>query len=1137
MTNDDKYDEFISKVEEALLDKAQRLYNVWEKDYFKNLFYEDLKIIGGAFTVLEAVSNLPLLLFRKEYNHSQDVKDCDFFWFPYEAKYFAVTDAEIIDRLFLTTRESQRLTENAPDFLRFIHEKEYKFSFLTNKKTQYNSQPIIYCDNSEILIFLLCYLELIKRIKAHGYERIIYSPHTVETISIINDSISVNDDRVANVFSDYCNGNNEILNPKLYQSLGLVNSNNKTTELFKSLKIRLLEIARSTSLTSLGIKLDREEIKRLGVKGHDDIQKAVNVLLSKIFRITDYTSYENSLQKLHLLARFPIIPYLEILLKRNEKIGVAHLVFPVWKSFTFSPRVKIGPKGEYNEHNVVLALLTVDDSHYSDEGFNYKFSRLSRVIRRLEKATSSGENKFSTLVRMIRRLGQVTADTIFYEKFAVKNLQQQAIKAALSQVMARNMSHNIGSHVLSRMVETGTIRNFIASSNQDGSGAVSNKTHQYQGFSFNDSYAEEPENRIASFNSYMKSRMDYLADVTTGVPTVENSKWFIKEVLSGIDKNRLLLDRISGISDFHYRIRFRNSVSRENDNTDEDAIKDHEAVNDLMVSIPNDVLGSHALYIIIENIIRNCAKHGENGDKGYSAETPMNICIDIKEFPEPEGNDLYEVTIYDDSEVAGKVTINQDEEVKYRRFFSEANETLLINRLDKLVFDQNYRLNQSVLENGVLRQGAWGLIEMDASAAYLRKIPVEQIDNDHFDIDLRQSPDSKTSYYPARQFTPRQLNILKAISVDEKYLGYRFLLFKPREVLVIDDNNTYRSLDDKERNILLKHGVLVCDAPGNNGKFVYDPNVIYNHKLVVVISDDPDKIIAKNKTGISERILKINSKHAVNHSALNLLPSDIEGFIAEIWKYYIRGKDYQFYEEYYGLPRVIRKVIKDILKDKVANGCANYSDHGKGYQTDPCDFKEIKYGLINGFMPKEDEIVKGIQFIESVHTKIVILDERIQEYANHGTYKPIEGDVIHVRDIYKKTNIYVPDDVVCNLGAQVYDSAFGAILKVFADHRDASYFVIHLGVIEKLIESQNRRADVTIYDKEHEIKEFLEDIVCSNSNNIDYNKLVIISGRGRPHNLPANTRYLNYSIISQYMIDVRFKYLLSEAVFSARKLH
>jgi len=705
-------------------------------------------------------------------------------------------------------------------------------------------------------------------------------------------------------------------------------------------------------------------------------------------------------------------------------------------------------------------------------------------------------------------------------------LERQATRAAISQVMARNMSHNIGSHVLSRMVETGAIREIIRHLPEGGPSHGMNQ-RQYQGFTINDPYLREPENLIASFNSYMKSRMDYLADVTTGVPTIENSKWFIKEVLAGIDKNRLLLDRISGVSGFHYRIKVNNFVS---------GLLPASPADDLMVSVPNDVLGCHAFYIILENIVRNCAKHGRNGTKGTAAENPLGICIDIRECPVPEGRELYEVTVYDDSEITGDVTVHSpDEKERYEHFFEAGDGPFRVGRLDKLIFDQNYQLNQSILKDGALRQGSWGLIEMDASAAYLRKIPVEEIDSSFFDIDLGQKPESKESYYPAGERLPEALNILKAVAADGKHLGYRLLMYKPREVLIIDANKVSSSLGEAERGELLKSGILVCDVGGQQGKFTYDPRAVYNHKLVVVLSDNSGKIIGNNRTGLSERILTLSGDDPLSRSLVGLLRTDLKGSAEGLWKSYIRNKEFQFYSSYEGI-EIRDEVIDELLEGRATEGSADYYGHGVGYNSSQSDFKEVKYSAVEGFLPELDEVVKGMQFLESIHTKIVVVDERIQEYAKHGTYHTADGDEIKAIKIYKNTGIYVPDESVCKLGSQVFDKQFSKILGVFRDQNDANFFIIHLGIIEKLIESYNRTVSARMYDKETQVKDFLEEVVCSPTG-IDYNRLIIISGRGKPHNLPDDTRYLNYSIVSQYMIDLRFKYLLSEAVFSARKLH
>lgn len=700
-------------------------------------------------------------------------------------------------------------------------------------------------------------------------------------------------------------------------------------------------------------------------------------------------------------------------------------------------------------------------------------------------------------------------------------LNKQSIRSAISQVMARNMSHNIGSHVLSRMVNVDSIRKFINATHSSTS--KSPTENQYKGFLLNNDYAKDSINLIATFNSYLKSRMDFLADITTGVPTVENSKWFYKEVLSGLDKNRLLLDRISGISNFNYKIIakiIRTSEGSiigektENDYALEVNATKYEITDDLMVSIPNDVLGCHAFYIIIENIIRNCVKHGgeDSKNKTGSLENPLHICIDIKECTEPEGNELYEVTVYDNSVISE-------------------------NCLDKLVLDQNTRLNQSILKDGSLRQGSWGLIEMDASAAYLRKIPVEQVDQECFDIDLRQTDYSKKSYYPEDECIPKQLNTLKAVAVEGDHLGYRLFLFKPREILIIDDSDYSENIDEQKRNELLKSGILLCNTSGKKSNFVYDPEKIYNHKLVVIISDKHNnEIIKSNETGLSERILKIKKDDVPNHIALQVFPYDIERFQNEIWKSYIKVKDeYSFYSEYKTI-LIDNDVLDEILDDKETDGFANYYGHGERYEDDEDNFNEITYSAVEDFLPRsEKDVVKGMQFIDSIHNRIVILDERIQEYAKNGNYKPKDGDDIPINVIYKNTKVFVPNEKVCNLGKQNFDENLDNILSVFNSERTANFFIIHLGIIEKLIESFNRKNNTNLYNKDTGIQFFLETIICK-PYHIDYNKLVVISGRGKPHNLPGNTRYLNYSIISQYMIDLRFKFLLSEAIYSARRV-
>src|SRR5215213_10449849 len=78
-----------------------KLYDHSKTPEFSDLFFNELGIIGGAFSVLEAHSKEPLLLFRKTKNEHPDVLESDFFWFPYEGKVYDEKDAIVIETQFL----------------------------------------------------------------------------------------------------------------------------------------------------------------------------------------------------------------------------------------------------------------------------------------------------------------------------------------------------------------------------------------------------------------------------------------------------------------------------------------------------------------------------------------------------------------------------------------------------------------------------------------------------------------------------------------------------------------------------------------------------------------------------------------------------------------------------------------------------------------------------------------------------------------------------------------------------------------------------------------------------------------------------------------------------------------------------
>jgi hypothetical protein len=162
----------------------------------------------------------------------------------------------------------------------------------------------------------------------------------------------------------------------------------------------------------------------------------------------------------------------------------------------------------------------------------------------------------------------------------VQEALKHATRAAISQVMARNMSHNIGSHVMNHLIEGRQIMEIELSKQI-------NQVNSYVSGCFNLSEEELSVScQLANFNHYIKCRMDYLSEVTFGVPTMQTTKKIHAEVYRDFDKVRLLLNNISGINNFCYHLCFKYNGK-------------YCCTEDVSVAFPSDLLGVQAFYNIL----------------------------------------------------------------------------------------------------------------------------------------------------------------------------------------------------------------------------------------------------------------------------------------------------------------------------------------------------------------------------------------------------------------------------------------------------------------------------------------------------------------------------------------------------------
>ena len=307
--------------------------------------------------------------------------------------------------------------------------------------------------------------------------------------------------------------------------------------------------------------------------------------------------------------------------------------------------------------------------------------------------------------------GHCVREIWLYESSA--RLKETAVRLAASSVMSRNLSHNFGSHVLSKLSQP--LQSIFSVGEKD----------PYQGL-FTD-ISKDPFHQVAWFNSYLRNRMDYISDVAYCPPSFLTTRQVYKDLLFGLDRTRLMLNHISGLEqNFRFNL---------------DVLFDFEghSCQDLEVAVPNDVIGAQALYNIVENVVRNVAKHS-------NSQLPINtFTLRFSEPVEDNAKGLYLVQIYHN------LVLSQKEASVFVDMMNSFIETDVFDKRDNS-----------------LRGEALGVIEMKVSAAVLRQEDVKSV----------------SSEYPCNPA------LIKAVAIpledsEDFYVGYSFYMLKPIGFLVV----------------------------------------------------------------------------------------------------------------------------------------------------------------------------------------------------------------------------------------------------------------------------------------------------------------------------------------------------------------
>ncbi|WP_435623169.1 hypothetical protein [Flagellimonas sp.] len=719
---------------------------------------------------------------------------------------------------------------------------------------------------------------------------------------------------------------------------------------------------------------------------------------------------------------------------------------------------------------------------------------------------------------------------------------------AIAKVFLRTLSHNIGSHVVSRMINNEDLdfNNFLV---YNGNLERASETEPYRGLTKFEQILEDTiyekinvlsdENELEKedikntlyrkylgiFNSYIKTRMEFLADIVTGVPQLQLTKLFVDEVIKPFDQNRVLLNRISGL-DKEFKFHFNVELPK--------------GIEDVVLSISNDLLGQHAFYIILENIIRNTAKHSP---KGKVSQVTFTIKIEESTLDES----YYKIIVFDNVERANPFGIlpmqykQEGTSDKMSTWYKtcprrDGDGPLVIPEIQNIALQLNDLIDSDILDetNFELRETGMGMIEMLVCAAYLRRINARDVQNDNYRLIFDH--DKMETYKNQVKNKENVPKIFRAVPYDNRFLGFQFYVPKPKDILFIDKKREF--IGDIDQKVSTNRGIY----------FITDMESRYSGSYNLCVVNDDSLAPYENKLKLPVRkILWSDINFYFNEAnGINLHPNH-DNFSLEAWRVYVS----KFF-----MNKKLSSTSEELISSESKFQLYGYHffDHGKEYKGANLQVYEEIYGsqhkrIIdrisnNGDFRDDDSLESEIlylKFLNSTINNVLILDERIQKQSKTklSLYGKDNFEHITYHQFWNNVNVYIPDatkdfDLSKKNYSDDYTKKIIALIKSqFIDHelrasKGIDFIVVHLGVLEKILMSEKhifKKSKESILRKVNEIKDEFKNV-----------KIVVTSGRGQPSNLPDNIPFVSYSMLSQYLIENRFKLYLSELLYASKPL-
>ena len=652
---------------------------------------------------------------------------------------------------------------------------------------------------------------------------------------------------------------------------------------------------------------------------------------------------------------------------------------------------------------------------------------------------TSDDISYNTTYKEISRHKVVSILTKLQEYYNdILNEQKKLrMKDAVVAIMGRNVSHNIGSHVIAKVAE-----HYDDISSMDDTEFV-NMYHNFDDMVKLKQHIKKAKDLFR----YIQQRNDLIAQISTTPPSWTQDMQ-LGEVIDGFTEQVYLLEYIAN---------FRNlKLSKEN-------ILLEKKLRSVEVAMPTGNIGCHAFYSILENIIRNAARHG-------MTETLNNLTISISVAD-------YNVKYF-------RITINDN--------CGNADVTR----------DINAKLQSPMLDtNGKLLAEDWGIKETKICASYLRLIAPENIDE-------QTSNNHGTCEEPS-------IIIAKANGKD---MSYEIYLLKSKKAIVISDLpynvQEYRDygidfispndfVSYAKRNIVHKFLVIDVSKMSEPGLWLRE-NIFRIISMlpyhICILGNDPTIILHKN----------------VCHYEGFVEFTDPVSFYENIWKSWtnqfwpnheiaIRGDKPSSMLNYFGadfvssnetIASTVRKVVFDHNYVDNDNELYDRASHFYSYSTGENLWTE---------QIKQIELKKYIYYelLEMGATNIAVIDSRISDcrfnMIHSKYYKTAESRQLINYWHKKGVDIFDVKDVINNFVFFVHNFVAGKY----------HFMVFHQGEIDEIKKRYHEQFAVLW-------EQLTSKVVCT----------VIDTGRGTPPQAKEQLlRWMPYSILQEYLIHKSNEYL------------